>query len=54
VRRDIAAGRVIALPVDTEETRGAVGLTRRENAASNASLEILSQNLRSVVRGFAP
>lgn len=53
VRRDIAAGRLAPLPVETEDTSGAVGLTRRDSAPSNASLDILSQNLRSVVREFS-
>lgn len=50
VTRDVEAGRLSILPVDTTETRGAVGLTTRENAASNASLDILSRTVREVTR----
>ncbi|RDE09718.1 pca operon transcription factor PcaQ [Pelagibacterium lacus] len=53
VARDVRAGRLRLLPLDTAETRGAVGLTRREGAQTNASLEILSQALRAVARRLA-
>lgn len=53
VARDIESGLLSPLPVDTAETRGAVGLTRRENAPSNASFDILSHTLRAVTRGHA-
>ena len=46
VIREIAAGRLVALPIDTTETQGAVGLTTREGSPSNASLEILSRTIR--------
>lgn len=48
ISRDVATGRLVPLPVDTSETRGAVGLTTREEAQSNASLEILSRIIRDV------
>lgn len=50
VARDVDAGRMAILPVDTTGTRGAVGLTTRENAASNASLDILSRTVREITR----
>ncbi len=53
VARDVAIGRLANLPLDTTETSGAVGLTTREGAASNASLDILSRNLRATIRLFA-
>eukprot|EP00873_Tetraselmis_striata_P030672 jgi/Tetstr1/450936/TSEL_037972.t1 len=53
VIREIAAGRLAALPVDTTETQGAVGLTTREGSPSNASLEILGHTIRAVIRELA-
>ena len=50
VIREIAAARLAALPVDTTDTQGAVGLTTREGSPSNASLEILSHTIRAVTR----
>lgn len=50
VARDVEAGRLSLLPVDTTETRGAVGLTTRESAETNASLDILSRTVREVTR----
>ena len=50
VTRDVEAGRLCILPVDTTETRGAVGLTTRENATSNASLDILARTVREFTR----
>ena len=50
VIREIAAARLEALPVDTTDTQGAVGLTTREGSPSNASLEILSHTIRAATR----
>lgn len=50
VIREIAAGRLGALPIDTADTQGAVGLTTRQDAPSNASLEILSRTIRAATR----
>ncbi|AEQ51733.1 pca operon transcription factor PcaQ [Pelagibacterium halotolerans] len=50
VIREMTAGRLAALPVDTTETQGAVGLTTREDSPSNASLEILTHTIRDVIR----
>lgn len=48
VARDIEGGALCRLPVDTEETLGAVGLTLRENAASSAASDILIGVVRRV------
>jgi len=53
VIREIAAGRLVALPIDTTETQGAVGLTTREGSPSNASLEILSRTIRDATHEHA-
>lgn len=53
VIREIAVGRLSALPVDTTDTQGAVGLTTREDSPSNASLEIVSHIIRAVTRESA-
>lgn len=53
VARDVAAGRLRPLPIDTTETQGAVGLTTRENAPSNASLDILAGIVREITRSRA-
>lgn len=50
VIREIAAGRLVALPIETTETQGAVGLTTREGSPSNASLEILTRTIRDATR----
>jgi LysR family transcriptional regulator, pca operon transcriptional activator len=50
VVRDVAEGRLRYLPVDTSETKGAVGLTTRENAAESAALDIICQTVRTIAR----
>ncbi|HWJ87205.1 MAG TPA: pca operon transcription factor PcaQ [Pelagibacterium sp.] len=50
IARDVAAGRLVPLPVDTSETRGAVGLTTREKVQGNASLDILCRIVREISR----
>ncbi len=53
VARDVAEGRLRYLPVDTSETRGAVGLTTREGAAGSAGLDIIRQTVRAVAGEMA-
>ncbi len=47
VSNDLRDGRMAILPIDTRETRGAVGLTTRADATSNAALAIMSQSIRA-------
>lgn len=54
IARDVDGGLLELLPVDTTETRGAVGLTTREGAASNAGLDILIKTLRETVAEITP
>ncbi|WP_196259788.1 pca operon transcription factor PcaQ [Pelagibacterium limicola] len=53
VARDAAEGRLRYLPVDTSETRGAVGLTTREDTAGNAAFDIIRQTVRAVAEELA-
>ncbi|WP_415235030.1 pca operon transcription factor PcaQ [Sneathiella sp.] len=46
VSNDLRDNRMTVLPIDTRETRGAVGLTTRADSVQNASLAILSQSIR--------
>lgn len=46
---DRAAGDIAVLPIDTSETRGAVGLTTRADVASSASVALLSRSVSEVV-----
>lgn len=46
VAADIADGMLSALPVDTSETRGPVGLTMRTDSIPSLPLSILMQTLR--------
>lgn len=46
VARDIADGVLAALPVDTSETRGPVGLTVRTDSIPSLPLSILTQTIR--------
>ncbi len=46
VARDVARGMLVTLPIDTDDTRGAVGLTRRTDAIANASMDMFAQILR--------
>jgi LysR family transcriptional regulator, pca operon transcriptional activator len=50
VVRDVAEGRLRYLPIDTSETKGAVGLTTRESVAETAALDIICQTVRTVAR----
>jgi len=46
VATDLAEGRMRTLPIDTSETKGAVGITTRTDAASNTGLSIMRQCIR--------
>jgi LysR family pca operon transcriptional activator len=48
VARDIEDGLIAALPIDTAETRGPVGLTMRTDAILSLPLSILMQTIREV------
>lgn len=48
VARDIEDGLIAALPIDTAETRGPVGLTMRTDAIPSLPLSILMQTIREV------
>lgn len=47
VANDVAAGHLAALPVDTSETRGAVGLTMRADTERSLPLAVLIHAIRS-------
>jgi LysR family pca operon transcriptional activator len=47
VRRDIDAGRMALLDIDTLETKGAVGFTTRADAIPNLSLQIMITTIRN-------
>jgi len=51
VSREIEAGRMALLDIDTSETRGAVGFTTRADAVPNLSLQIMVTTIRDHVRG---
>lgn len=46
---DLAEGRLVALPVDTSETLGPVGLTTRTDTMLNLGAEMLVRAIRTVV-----
>lgn len=50
VANDIAVGYLAALPVDTSETRGAVGLTMRADAERSMALTTLIKAIRTASR----
>jgi LysR family pca operon transcriptional activator len=50
VSREIEAGRMALLDIDTSETRGAVGFTTRADAVPNLSLSIMITTIREHVR----
>ena len=52
VAEDIAAGRLVALPVDTAETLGPVGLTTRTDTALSLPAEMLMQSIRDIAKGL--
>lgn len=52
VARDLADGELEPLPIDTSETRGAVGLTTRAEIADPPAVELLSRTIRETVGGL--
>lgn len=54
VAADIAEGKLTALPIDTGETKGPVGLTMRTDAAPSMPLAILMQTIREVAGKVSP
>lgn len=52
VAGDIAEGRLAALPIDTSETRGPVGLTMRTDAPPSLGLSVLIQTIREAAKGL--
>jgi LysR family pca operon transcriptional activator len=53
VADEIAGGALVALPVDTVETRGPVGLTMRTDAVASPAFSILLQTIRDAARSKA-
>jgi LysR family transcriptional regulator, pca operon transcriptional activator len=54
VAADIAEGKLAALPIDTSETKGPVGLTMRTDAVPSLPLAILMQTIREVAGTVSP
>jgi LysR family pca operon transcriptional activator len=54
VAADIAEGKLAALPIDTSETKGPVGLTMRTDAVPSMPLAILMQTIREVAGSVSP
>ncbi len=54
VAAEIADGSLAALPIDTAETRGPVGLTMRVDAEASTPLAILIQTIRQSAAEIAP
>jgi len=52
VAADIAAGELVALPVDTAETLGPVGITTRTDTALSVPAEIFLQCVRDIATQF--
>ncbi len=50
VANELASGAFVALPVNTEETRGPVGLTMRTDTAHSPAFSILLQTIREAAR----
>jgi LysR family pca operon transcriptional activator len=50
VADDVASGTLVALPIDTSETRGPVGLTMRTDIPSTPAFSILLQTIREAAR----
>lgn len=49
VADELSSGRLVALDIDTSETRGAVGLTTRDGVEPSASLSLMMQAIRDHV-----
>ena len=54
VAADITEGTLAALPIDTSETKGPVGLTMRTDATPSMPLAILMQTIREVAGSISP
>ena len=54
VAADIVEGTLAALPIDTSETKGPVGLTMRTDATPSMPLAILMQAIREVAGSVSP
>jgi len=52
VALDLADGDLSVLPIDTDETRGAVGLTTRAETPDLPAVDLLSRCVRETVRGL--
>lgn len=52
VAPDSDAGEIVFLPIDTAETRGAVGLTTHADIPGPAGVDLLSHAVRETVRGL--
>jgi LysR family transcriptional regulator, pca operon transcriptional activator len=50
VAGDLEDGALAALPIDTSETRGSVGLTTRTDVPGSPAVEIVARTLRETVR----
>jgi LysR family pca operon transcriptional activator len=50
VAQDLAEGRLVALPLDTADTRGPVGLTMRTDTRSQPGLERIMAAIRHAAR----
>ncbi|PSJ63036.1 pca operon transcription factor PcaQ [Pseudaminobacter soli (ex Li et al. 2025)] len=53
VADDLKAGTLTALPIDTSETRGPVGLTMRTDTAPSPAFSILLKTIREAASGHA-
>jgi LysR family pca operon transcriptional activator len=54
VADELAAGAFVALPFDTSETKGPVGLTMRTDTALSPAFSLLLQAIREAARAQAP
>ena len=54
VARDIVDGTIVALPIDTSETKGPVGLTVRADAIPSMPLSVLMGTIRDAAQEVAP
>jgi LysR family transcriptional regulator, pca operon transcriptional activator len=51
--RDVEEGKLVALPIDTSETTGPVGLTMRTDMVQTAAMQILVQTIREAAGASA-
>ena len=54
VSNDLAEGLLVALPVDTSETKGPVGLTLKADTPPSAPQAILMQTIRQAAEEIMP